>query len=88
MVPPVTHTLRLEVRATAGYKFVARCSSLSSFIFLKYVYSWLIVCYCICSKEVKCGKHTQEVQLINLFSIRFLDCDLVYNLFVYKKADV
>ena len=49
MVPHVIHTLRFGVRATAGYKSVARCSSLSLFIFLKYVCSWLIACYCTCS---------------------------------------
>jgi hypothetical protein len=49
MVPPVIHTLRLGVRAIAGYK---RCSSLSLFIFLKYVCSWFIACYCNCSKRV------------------------------------
>ena len=32
MVPPVIHTLRLEVRAAAGYRFVARYYSLSFFI--------------------------------------------------------
>ena len=41
----MSHTLRLIVRATAGYRSVARCFSLSFFIFLKYIYSWLIACY-------------------------------------------
>ncbi|BAT02652.1 Os07g0616100 [Oryza sativa Japonica Group] len=50
MVPPVIRTLRLVVRAAAGYKSVVRCSSLSSFISLKYACSWLIACYCTCSK--------------------------------------
>ena len=36
----------LEVRATAGYKYVARCSSLLLFIFLKYICSCLIARYC------------------------------------------
>ena len=49
MVPPVIHTLRLGVRVTAGYRSVARCFSLSYFILLKYVYSWLIARYCTCS---------------------------------------
>ncbi len=47
MVPPVIHTLRLGVHAIAGYK---RCSSLSLFIFLKYVCSWFIAYYCTCFK--------------------------------------
>lgn len=51
MILLVVHTIYLKVYAIAGYKFVARCSSLSSFIFLKYVYSRLIVYYCICSKR-------------------------------------
>jgi hypothetical protein len=38
-VPHVIHTLRLGVRAAAGYRYVAHCSSLSSFISLKYIYS-------------------------------------------------
>ncbi len=45
MVPPIIHTLCLGVRAAAGY------SSLSSFISLKYVYSWLIAHYCTCSER-------------------------------------
>jgi hypothetical protein len=36
MVPPVMHTLCLGVRAAADYRFVARCSSLSSFILYTY----------------------------------------------------
>ena len=40
---------RVLHRATTGYKYVVRCSSLSSFISSKYVYSWLIVCYYIFS---------------------------------------
>ena len=43
MVLPVIPTLRLEVRAVAGYRSVIRCFSLSSFISLKYVYSWAII---------------------------------------------
>ena len=31
--------------------FVARCSSLFLFISLKYIYSWLIACYCTCSNS-------------------------------------
>lgn len=51
MVPPIIYTLRLGVRTAAGYRSVACCSFLSSFILLKYVYSWLIAlaCYCTCS---------------------------------------
>jgi hypothetical protein len=49
MVPPIMHILCLRVRAAAGYGSVVRCYSLSSFISLKYVYSWLIACYCSCS---------------------------------------
>ena len=49
MVPHVIHTLCLRVRAIAVYKSVARCPSLFSFICLKYIYSWLIACYCTCS---------------------------------------
>ncbi|BAS74144.1 Os01g0728000, partial [Oryza sativa Japonica Group] len=52
LVPPAIHTLRLGVCAAAGYRSVARCSSLSSFNSLKYVYSWLIACYCTCSKHI------------------------------------
>ena len=55
MVPPIIHVLRFRVRAAAGYRSVACCSSLSSFISLKYVYSWLIVCYCTCSKHSICS---------------------------------
>ena len=51
MVSHVIHTLSLGVRAAASYRFVARCFSFSSFISLKYVYSWLIVCYCTCSNS-------------------------------------
>jgi hypothetical protein len=47
MIPPIIHIVCLGVRAAAGYRSVARCSSLSSFISLKYVYSWLIACYCV-----------------------------------------
>jgi hypothetical protein len=43
MVPPVIHTFRIGVRTGAGYKSIARCSSLSSFILLKYVYNWLAI---------------------------------------------
>ncbi|BAS79900.1 Os02g0630650 [Oryza sativa Japonica Group] len=50
MVTHIIHTLRLEVRDAAGARSVARCSSLSSFISLKYIYSWLIACCCTCSK--------------------------------------
>ena len=51
MVPPAIHTLHLVVRVVVGYRSVDRCSSLSSFISLKYVYNWLIVYYCICSNH-------------------------------------
>ena len=51
MVPHVIYTLCLGVRAAAGYKYVVRCYYLSSFIISIYVYSWLIVYYCACSKE-------------------------------------
>jgi hypothetical protein len=51
MVSPDIHTLCLEVRAAADYRSVARCFSLSSFISLKYVYSWLIACYCTYSNH-------------------------------------
>ena len=51
MVPPVIHTRCFGVRAAAGYRSVACCSSISSFILLKYIYSWLIVCYCTCSNS-------------------------------------
>ncbi|BAD82486.1 unknown protein [Oryza sativa Japonica Group] len=40
MVPPVIHTLRFRVRATAGYRSITRCFSLLSFTSL---------CYCTCS---------------------------------------
>ncbi len=36
--------MHLGVRATAGYKYITQF-----FIFLKYVYSWLIIFYCTCS---------------------------------------
>ncbi len=51
MVPFVILTLCVRVCAAAGYKYVARCSSLSSFIFSICVYSlliWLIICYFTC----------------------------------------
>ncbi len=44
MYGPTYYThMHLIVRAVAGYKSIARCSYLSSFIFLKYVYSQLII---------------------------------------------
>ncbi len=48
----MSYTLHLEVRVVAGYRSVARCSSFLSFISLKYIYSWLIACYCTCSHPV------------------------------------
>ena len=41
----------VSVRTAAGYRSVARYSSLSSFISLKYVYSWLIARYYPCSNS-------------------------------------
>lgn len=64
MVPPVIRTLWFEVRATAGYKSVARCSSLSSFNSLKYIYSWLIACYYTCSYGERLGLSRRVSQLI------------------------
>ena len=57
MVQPVIHTLRVGVRAAVGYKSVVRCSSLSFFTSLKYIYSWLIAYYCTCSKVFGCRFH-------------------------------
>ena len=37
--------MHLRVRATVGYKSVARYSFLSFFTSSKYVYNWLISCY-------------------------------------------
>ncbi len=39
MVPPIIHTLCLGVHAVAGYRSIAHCSSLLSFVLLKYIYS-------------------------------------------------
>ena len=54
----------LGVRAIAGYKFIARCSPLSSFIFLKYIYSWLIICYCIRCNKFELVEASRSTELV------------------------
>lgn len=50
MYGPTYHThMYLGVCAVIGYKSIARCSYLSSYISLKYFYSWLIASYYTCS---------------------------------------
>ncbi len=57
----------LGVRAATGYKSVAAALLSPLFIFSKYVYSWLIVCYYICSKTTAAKAEETTERLASLF---------------------